>query len=149
MAVIYLVDTNVLPQFADRTHPPHPTIRTAVRKLRASEHRLCATPQNFVEFWNVATRPAEINGLGLTSADTDRLLRLVERLFPLLPDSPAVYPEWRRVVVSFGVSGVQVYDARIVAAMIVHGVPHILTFNTTDFVRYATMSIVAEDPMTV
>ena len=146
--MIYLVDTNVLLRFADRAHPLHTTIRAAVRKLRASGHRLRATPQNFVEFWNVATRPTERNGFGLVSAKADRLLRFVERLFPLLPDSPAVYTEWRRLVVSFGVSGVQVYDARLVAAMRVHGVTHILTLNTSDFVRYRTGGIVAVDPTT-
>jgi predicted nucleic acid-binding protein len=147
--VIYLVDTNVVLRFADRAHPLHPTIRAAVRKLRTSGHKLRAAPQNFVEFWNVATRPIERNGFGLVPATADRLLRLVERLFPLLPDSPAVYTEWRRLVVSFEVSGVQVHDARIVAAMIVHGVTHILTFNTADFVRYSTRGIVAVDPTTV
>jgi predicted nucleic acid-binding protein len=147
--VLYLVDTNVLLRFADRAHPLHPTIRAAVRKLRTDGHSLRATPQNCVEFWNVATRPIERNGFGLTPATADQLLRLVERLFPPLPDSATVYTEWRRLVVSFGVSGIQVHDARIVAAMIVHDVTHILTFNTTDFVRYGTRGIVAVDPTTV
>ena len=49
----------------------------------------------------------------------------------------------------YGVSGVQVHDARLVATMIVHGVTHILTFNTSDFVRYAPQGIVAVDPATV
>ena len=147
--MVFLADTNVLLRFADRTHPVHPIIRAALRKLRTNGHRVCATPQNFVEFWNVATRPTERNGFGLAPANADRLLRLVERLFPLLPDSPAVYTKWRRLVVSFGVSGIQVHDARIVATMIVHGVTHILTFNTTDFVRYGTRGIVTVDPTTV
>ena len=147
--MIYLADTNILLRFADRTHPVHPTVRAAVRKLRANGHSMCATPQNFVEFWSVATRSTERNGFGLPPTHADRLLRLVERLFPLLPDSSMVYTEWRGLVVSFGVSGVQVHDARIVAAMIVHGVTHILTFNTTDFVRYGTRGIVAVDPTTV
>ena len=147
--MIYLADTNILLRFADRTHPVHPTIRSAVRKLRTSGHRVRATPQNFVEFWNVATRPIERNGFGLVPATADRLLRLVERLFPLLPDSPAIYTEWRRLVVAFGVSGIQVHDARIAAAMLVHGVTHILTFNTVDFVRYETKGIVAVNPATV
>lgn len=147
--MVYLVDTNVLLRFADRTHPVHSTVRAAVRKLRTSGHSVRATSQNFVEFWNVATRPIERNGFGLAPANADRLLRLVERLFPLLPDSPAVYTEWRQLVVSFGVSGIQVHDARIVAAMLVHGVTHILTFNTTDFVRYGMRGIVAIDPTTV
>ena len=147
--MVFLADTNVLLRFADRTHPVHPIIRAALRKLRTNGHRVCATPQNFVEFWNVATRPTERNRFGLAPANADRLLRLVERLFPLLPDSPAVYTKWRRLVVSFGVSGIQVHDARIVATMIVHGVTHILTFNTTDFVRYGTRGIVTVDPTTV
>ena len=147
--MIYLVDTNVLLRFADRTHPFHAAVRVAIHRLRTEGHRLRATPQNCVEFWNVATRPVERNGFGLVPANVDRLLRLVERLFPLLPDSPAVYPEWRRLVVSFDVSGTQVHDARLVASMILHGVTHILTFNTADFVRYTTIGIVAVDPVTV
>jgi predicted nucleic acid-binding protein len=51
--------------------------------------------------------------------------------------------------VDYGVSGVQAYDARLVAAMIVHHVMHILTFNTADFARYAPEGIVAVDPTTV
>lgn len=46
----------------------------------------------------------------------------------------------------YGVSGKQVYDARLVASMIAHNVKHILTFNTVDFTRYATEGIVAVDP---
>ena len=144
--MVYLVDTNVLLRFADRNHPLHSIIRSAVRTLRTNGNRLCCAPQNCVEFWNVATRPIDRNGFGLTPEKADRLLRLIERLFPLLPDSPAVYPEWRRLVVSFGVSGIQVHDARIVAAVIVHGVTHILTLNTSDFVRYETKGIVAVNP---
>jgi predicted nucleic acid-binding protein len=147
--VIYLVDTNVLLRFADRTHPFHATIRVAPRKLRTEGHRLRTTPQNCVESWNVATRPVERNGFGIVPANVDWLLRLVERLFPLLPDSPAVYPERRRLVVSFDVSGSQVHDARLVASMTLHGVTHILTFNTTDFVRYTTIGILAVNPLTV
>jgi predicted nucleic acid-binding protein len=66
--VIYLVDTNVLLRFADRTHPLHPTVRAAVRKLRTGGHKLRTAPQNFVEFWNVVTRPTERNGFGLVPA---------------------------------------------------------------------------------
>jgi predicted nucleic acid-binding protein len=147
--VVYLVDTNVLLRFADRTHALHPVTRSAVRQLRHDGHRLQVTAQNCVEFWNVATRPTTRNGFGLTTFDTGHLLRLIERLFPLLPDTPAFYPEWRRLVVAFNVAGVQVHDARLVAAMHVHAVTHILTFNAADFTRYATAGIVAVDPIRV
>jgi len=81
--------------------------------------------------------------------EADRLLRLIERLFPLLTDAPTICSEWRRLVVNFGVSGVQVHDARLVAAMKVNEMTHILTFNTKDFIRYASDGIVAVDPATV
>ena len=39
-----------------------------------------------------------------------------------------------------GVVGSKVHDARLVAAMNVHGVRRILTFNTDDFTRYGVLS---------
>jgi predicted nucleic acid-binding protein len=41
------------------------------------------------------------------------------------------------MLVKQNVSGVQVHDARLVAAMRIHGIRHILTFNTKDFSRYS------------
>lgn len=145
----YILDTNVLLRFAQSNDPRHPIVRTAVRKLRLAGYLLQITPQNCIEFWNVATRPVARNGFGLTPANAEQLLLSLERLFPLLPETPALYPEWRRLVVAFGVSGVQVHDARLVAAMNVNSVKHILTFNTADFKRYASEGIVAVDPTTV
>jgi predicted nucleic acid-binding protein len=67
----------------------------------------------------------------------------------VLPASPHVYPQWRRLVVQFGVSGVQVHDAHLVATMLVNGVNHILTFNSQDFNRYKSAGIVAVNPANV
>jgi hypothetical protein len=53
-----------------------------------------------------------------------------------LPDSERVHKEWRRLVVTHSVAGVQVHDARLVAAMLVHGVSRLLTLNDRDFSRY-------------
>ncbi len=147
--MIYLADTNILLRFSDRSHTLHGVVRNAIRKLRRNSNRIVTAPQNCVEFWNVATRPAAKNGFGFSPSDADRKLRLVERIFPLLNETPLIYPEWRRLVVAFGVSGVQVHDARIVAAMIANSVTHVLTFNTSDFVRYASEGIVAIDPASV
>ncbi len=147
--MVYLVDTNVLLRLADRRHPLHPVIRQTIRKLQQEGHTLQITAQNGIEFWNVASRPANKNGFGLTPPEANRLLRLIERLFPLLPDSPSVYPQWRQLVVQFGVSGVQVHDARLAAAMLAHQITHILTFNGADFSRYTPVGIVAVDPATV
>ena len=147
--MIYLADTNVLLRFADRRDPLHPVTRSAVRTLKQEAHQVCTFPQNCVEFWNVSTRPRQRDGLGIGPSDTDRLVRLIERVFPVLPDNALIYTTWRRLVVAFGVSGVQVHDARLVAAMLVHGITHILTFNVSDFVRYSSAGITAVDPTTI
>lgn len=147
--MLYLVDTNILLRFVDRTHPLNPSTRNAIRNLRSEGNTLLVTPQNCAEFWNVATRPATKNGFGLKPTDANKQLRLIERLFPLLPDMPTVYPEWRRLVVQFGVSGVQVHDARLVATMRANNTTHILTFNTKDFLRYGSEGIIAVDPTTL
>jgi hypothetical protein len=59
----------------------------------------------------------------------------IEAAFELLPDTPALYAEWKSLIVRHGVIGVKVHDARLVAAMNVHGVRRLLTFNAGDFSR--------------
>jgi predicted nucleic acid-binding protein len=97
---------------------------------------LCYTSQNLGEFWNTCTRPIDRNGLGLDTRETDKRAAAIERSLQLLPDNPAVHRAWWTIVVEYSVSGVQVHDARLVAAMRVHGVRSILTFNQRDFSRY-------------
>jgi predicted nucleic acid-binding protein len=54
----------------------------------------------------------------------------------VLPDSPAVYEEWKRLVVAHTVLGTKVHDAKLVATMNVNGLVRILTFDVGDFARY-------------
>ena len=53
-----------------------------------------------------------------------------------------MYLEWRRLVVTHSVAGVQVHDARLVAAMLVHGIPRLLTLNDRDFSRFTEISAI-------
>ena len=147
--MIYLVDTNVLLRFSRLRNPRYQISRAAVHKLEADGHQLQTTSQNFAEFWNVSTRPTERNGFGRTPEETDELLQDLEKAFPLLPDSSEIYPIWRQLVVDYDVSGVQVHDARLAAAMIAHNVKHILTFNVTDFERYTDEGIEVVNPAAV
>lgn len=110
----------------------------AISILRGAGIKLFITSQNLVEFWRSATRPVQRNGLGLTIEEASAELQRLETLFPVLPDVPEIYPEWKRLVLEYGVMGVNVHDARLVAVMRVHGLTHILTFNTGDFTRYSS-----------
>jgi predicted nucleic acid-binding protein len=71
-----------------------------------------------------------------TVAEFDEL----KEIFTILPEVP-IHDEWQHIVVRYQVSGKSVHDARLVAAMIVHGVDSILTFNAQDFLRYREISV--------
>jgi predicted nucleic acid-binding protein len=116
--------------------PQHSTIGGALRVLVAQEARLCFTSQILGEFWNASTRPLSQNGFGLSSAETDRLARVIERDFEFLPDSRDVHDRWRLLLVNHEIMGVQVHDARLAASMYVHGVTQLLTVNVRDFQRF-------------
>ncbi|MBI4874517.1 MAG: PIN domain-containing protein [Acidobacteria bacterium] len=134
--VSYLIDTNILLRLLQPDDADYPAVRSALDELRSRGVRLYFTSQNFVEFWNVCTRPADRNGFGLSVSETDRRARLIEAAFTLVADSNRTYLEWRRLVVAAGVMGVQVHDARLVATMSAHGITHMLTLNDQDFARY-------------
>src|SRR6185436_13018204 len=99
-----------------------------------------------IEFWNVATRPVENNGLGQAPTAADQALKQIERAFLYLPDTPEIYEVWRDLVVRFGVSGVKVHDTRLVALMLASDIRQILTFNANDFRRYEELGITVLDP---
>ena len=137
-----LIDTGILLRLLHRADPKNGPIRETLRELKKAGDVPVATTQNIAEFWNVCTRPASARGgLGLSNMETAKRLRTIERLVRILPDSPATYSIWKNLVVSLSVSGVQVHDARLVAAMKVHGVTHILTLNGADFLRYPGITV--------
>jgi predicted nucleic acid-binding protein len=139
----YLADTNILLRSSEPAHPAHSDTVTATQLLLRRGDTLHVIAQNLIEFWNVATRPADGNGLGMTISETQAELVHIKDLFALLPDTPAIYPEWERLVVQHAVKGKNVHDTRIVAAMNIHGISHLLTFNGPDFRRFPGITILS------
>lgn len=143
---MYLVDTNILLRFLLRNDPAYSTIRQAVRILKSRHEDLVITSQNVIEFWNVCTRPTTARGgLGLSIEDTEMRAQLLERHFRVLPNNAHTYLLWRTLVFAHTVSGVQVHDAHIVAAMLASSVANILTTNVSDFRRYPGINVVAPE----
>jgi predicted nucleic acid-binding protein len=131
-----LIDTNVLLRMTRRSDPQHQLVDSALARLASQGTLLHYTHQIIAELWNAMTRPLTRNGLGLEVADAEREVRAIEVGMTLLADSETVYREWRRIIFQHGVSGVQVHDARLVAAMYGHGVSHLLSLNVADFKRF-------------
>jgi predicted nucleic acid-binding protein len=93
-----LVDTNVLLRRIQPDHEHHAPAIDSVARLLASGEPVCFTLQNISEFWNVMTRPVAANGLGFPPAFALGEVGKIEAVLALLPDSPAVYEEWKRLV---------------------------------------------------
>lgn len=132
-----LLDTNILVRLANKADAMHSIANQAVATLHRRGESIRITPQNLVEFRNVATRAHSLNGLGLSATDAEIRSTAFESQFALLPDTPDIHPQWKFLVASLGIIGKQVHDARLVAVCHVHGVSQVLTFNEAHFVRFA------------
>ncbi len=135
-----LTDTNILLRSAQPSHPLCSEATHAVSRLLRQKESVFFCSQNITEFWNVATRPAGANGLGMSVDEVLREINSIETLITLLPDIPGIYAEWKRIVARHDVQGVKVYDARLVAIMTVYSVDSVLTFNAADFKRYSNVT---------
>lgn len=147
----YLVDTSILVRLANTADSFHHVAAQAILELEGRGESLHITPQNLVEFRNVATRPMASNGLGLSAADSESKAAALEAMFPLLAETPAIFPLWKSLVNGLGVLGKQVHDARLVAVCHAHRVTHVLTFNVSHFARLALFApgVVVVDPANV
>jgi predicted nucleic acid-binding protein len=143
----YLVDTNILLRLVQKNSPMHPDVQRAIFMLKKQGELLYIIPQNLIEFWAVATRPLNSNGLGLSINEAVQETEKLKKIFILHLDTPAIFGEWESLIVKYQVMGKQVHDARLVAAMITHQITHLLTFNINDFKRFSEIIVV--DPRSV
>jgi predicted nucleic acid-binding protein len=147
----YLLDTSILARLANTADAFHAVATRAVVELHWRGEVLHLTAQNLVEFRNVATRPAAVNRLGLSTVDAEAKAAAFEASFPLLVETPDIFPAWKALVAAVGVIGKQVHDARLVAVCHVHGVGHVLTFNVAHFAAMGRVApgVVVVDPGTI
>ena len=138
-----LVDTNVLLRIAQPLHPQRPDALNATTRLLYGGWELCLVPQVLYEYWVVATRPENVNGPGLDQRTAEQALDQLIESYRLLRDERGIFGQWRQLLAGQPVLGKPAHDARLVAAMIRHGLTRLLTFNTRDFSRFPEITAVA------
>ena len=138
----YLSDTSVILRLSQPHHPLNSVVRLCLKKLETDGEELVIVPQILVEFWTVATRPTDVNGLGFSVEEAENGLKSLQKLFRVLPENKKIFEEWKTLVIKYKVSGKPSHDARIVAAMITHKVENILTLNPNDFKRFTEITAV-------
>ena len=133
MRMRILLDSNVLLRSIQPGHPQHAEAVSAVKSLETGGHNPVVVPQVLYEFWVVATRPIAQNGLGLPSAVAEQEIAQIRSIRDILHDDQSILDAWLALVSKYAVLGKKAHDARLVAAMLRHGVTHLLTFNAQDF----------------
>jgi predicted nucleic acid-binding protein len=128
-----LADTNIWLRIADSEALQHDCAVNAVARLLADGHEICICPQNVIEFWAVATRPVNANGLGWSPDEAAAEVEGLESRFVLLADIPEIFRRWKSLVQSDAIRGKRTHDARLAAVYLAHAVDGLLTFNGTDF----------------
>lgn len=140
-----LIDTNILARAAQPAHPQHQPALAALKATNAQGNEPCIVPQVIYEYWAVCTRPVDANGLGMDPPQVEQQVAEIKRLFIFFRDERAIFPRWERLAAQYQVKGKTTHDARLVAAMLRHGLKHLLTFNASDFARYAEITVFTPD----
>jgi predicted nucleic acid-binding protein len=138
----YLLDTNILLRLSDPISSSYTLARDATYFLIAQGHECCFTSQIIIEFWVVATRPTEVNGLGWTSEKTRNQISQFLTRFILLEEKPEVFTLWLQLVTDYKIKGKRTHDIRLLAVMKAYNITHLLTFNYNDFISIPNITII-------
>ena len=136
------VDTNVWLTATAPARHLHAQARAVVESWPAAGRDLVTSGQVVREYLAVATRPIDVNGLGLTTGQAlDNVSELLQRL-TVLEETRAVTDELLTMLRSGSLSDKQVHDANIVAAMRAHGVRRLVTDNGKHFAPFDGVQII-------
>jgi predicted nucleic acid-binding protein len=136
-----LTDTNIWLRVVDPDAAQHSLAVNAVARLLAEGHEICLCPQNLIEFWAVATRPVDANGLGWTPEESASEIAGLESRFALLPDTPEIFNHWKTLVRTHAIRGKRTHDARLAAVYLAHRAQALLTLNPTDFASFPALRL--------
>ncbi|MDJ0719207.1 MAG: PIN domain-containing protein [Prochloraceae cyanobacterium] len=141
----YLLDTNILLRASDRASPRYSLAVNSVASLIAQGHECVITAQVLIEFWVVATRPVEVNGLGWSVEQTEKKINQLISQFTLIEETESILAQWLELVTRYQIKGKRTHDARLMAVAITSSLTHILTFNPKDFTLTTELIVVHPD----
>ena len=132
------VDTNVLVYANQDTARRHADALALLQQAERNRDELWVSGQVLREYLAAVTRPqGELPVLPMTIA-LERVRQFIGQ-FQLAEDGPAVRAELHRLLSAYPTGGRQVHDANIVATMLAFGIRRLLTFNSADFRRFASV----------
>lgn len=130
---ILFVDTNVLLTATDESRLRHQEAQRLLTESRHDGLHLAASGQVLREYLVVATRPTDVNGLGLGVRDAAANIGEFLRCIHLYDETEEVARRLREMCVSLNLQGKRLHDANIVATMATHGIRVLVTRDPGDF----------------
>ena len=138
----YLLDTNILLRTADVSSNSHTIANEAINQIINDGNECVITSQILIEFWVVATRSIDLNGLGWNTSQTKEYVNDLLDNFTLITENLDIFSNWLKLVTDHKIKGKRSHDIRILAVMISHNITNLLTFNPKDFIQLPNIKIV-------
>ena len=136
-----MLDTNILLAATDESRPDHETAREIIATSGKKGRGLCVSGQIVREYLVVATRSAELNGLGLSAIHAISNVDAFRRFLQLQKEPEAATEKLIKLCRNYDLRGKRIHDANIVAAMLTHGIRFLVTLNTRDFASFKEINL--------
>ena len=130
-----LLDANVLLRLGNQSDPEYRRAQRVIFNCRKTDE-VVIVPQSLYEFWAVATRSQDVNGLGMDIARVRQWIATFQRMFCLLSEPPEIVRTWAALVEQHAIKGFRAHDARYVAMMQLRGIQRLLTYNVKHFDQF-------------
>jgi len=139
---ILFADTNIFLTATDRSRKNHEIARNLLMEASRGQFHLALSGQVLREYLVVATRPVDVNGLGLSSHSALRNVHVFTNPpFTFCEESEAVSIKLRELAEIKDLTGRRLHDANIAATMLVHGITTIVTQNASDFTQLGEIQV--------
>lgn len=130
------VDTNVLVYAASLGAPLHYRASEEIQRRYESGQELLVSRQVLREYLASLSRPQTFSR-PKPVRDLTSDIRYFLKTFGIAEEGPAVTEKLLELMERREIGGKQIHDANIVATMLVHGIPALLTHNGDDFARFS------------
>lgn len=127
-------DANILVYNSTPESPFYETARTALEDCERRGMELWISRQVLREYLSTMTRQVTVGRLQVPFWPD--IVADLSRRFRVADETEAVTSQLVELLGNVPCAGRQVHDANIVATMITHGIPRLLTNNVADFVRF-------------
>ena len=138
---IVFLDTNVLLSATDTSRPRHKQAQYVFHASLDTGYHLAISGQVVREYFVVATREPEENGLGLSPEDAVSNIETFTRRTVLIEESEEVSDYVTGMVRKYNLQGKRIHDANIAATMKSHSVRSLVTDNPGDFTGFDEITV--------